>query len=613
MGDHVCDGAGAEVAPPPEVEKSHGQPLQSKFGRMPPQVDTSAANRPYMHRGQLTPVSQPSDSRSVSPVIHNGGPSPSLSDDMFAGSSPATARRPGGYGGFNRADGDEGEADEGAVGRMKDRIKALVPGPFDSGLRLATSYSGRQDALPSPDEMGRAMDHYRPGTAGSPVHDGPRPVMTPPKVPRKNGYGGFGPPATVLAEPASPSGYIGRSETFPLPSPRLEQAPRLASSNAAGEDGERKKSMGPDRTRKPPPRISLLTQHRPRHASSSVDLAAEFGIGNPYSTSAGSPSPTPSPFGGSYASPISTSTVTSPAPSPRSPSSPRLQKPVDGKLRKAASPRLDRFDPAVQSGQAEGPVSPTLLSPRKKQGGGLMGLFRDRDRERDRERERQRQRDGDRELERERQKERVKARARADAPLPAPALPYRGECKACGLAIRGKSISSADGRLSGKYHKACFVCTTCTEPFLSTEFYVLGDHPYCEQHYHKLNGSLCGSCGRGIEGQYLEDEARTKYHLGCFRCLDCHMSLVDGYFEVDGRAYCERDAYSRSAPLPPDLDMPSPRTRLPPRGPAGLPGRPAPRPAATRPPPVSGKRLAPAMGFPPRPRMNKRMTRLGQM
>ncbi|CRK23082.1 hypothetical protein BN1723_012892 [Verticillium longisporum] len=121
----------------------------------------------------------------------------------------------------------------------------------------------------------------------------------------------------------------------------------------------------------------------------------------------------------------------------------------------------------------------------------------------------------------------------------------RGNCKSCGDPIKGKSISSADGRLTGRYHKACFVCTTCTEPFTSAEFYVHNDKPYCEQHYHKLNGSLCGSCGRGIEGQYLEDEESIKYHVGCFRCGDCGMSLSNGYFEVDGRAFCERDAWKR--------------------------------------------------------------------
>lgn len=196
------------------------------------------------------------------------------------------------------------------------------------------------------------------------------------------------------------------------------------------------------------------------------------------------------------------------------------------------------------------------------------------------------------------------------------ALP-RGDCKACTLPITGKSISSADGRLTGKYHKACFVCTTCTEPFASAEFYVLNDKPYCEQHYHKLNGSLCGSCTQGIEGQYLEDETRTKYHVGCFRCLDCGRSLSDGYFEVDGRSYCEPDAWKRIQPEPEMYAPQQPPPRAGPRPVNGLPGRPGPRgPPGARPPfgkPPNGNRLAPGVGTKPRPQMNKRMTRLGMM
>lgn len=209
------------------------------------------------------------------------------------------------------------------------------------------------------------------------------------------------------------------------------------------------------------------------------------------------------------------------------------------------------------------------------------------------------------------------------------AQPSRGDCKACHLPIKGKSISSADGRLTGKYHKACFVCTTCTEPFSSAEFYVLSDKPYCSLHYHKLNGSLCGSCSRGIEGQYLEDETSLKYHVGCFRCLDCGTSLSDGYYEVDGVSYCEKCALRRvqhtwkaQQPQPPAAPEPAPyqqgipRGPAPPRGPIGLPSHPGPRGRGGSrggPPPSRGP-------FPPRPgmgpggpKLNKRMTRLGIM
>jgi len=94
----------------------------------------------------------------------------------------------------------------------------------------------------------------------------------------------------------------------------------------------------------------------------------------------------------------------------------------------------------------------------------------------------------------------------------------KGNCRGCGELIRGKSVSSADGRLTGRYHKQCFVCKTCKEPFQTADFYVLNNHPYCERHYHQLNGSLCRACDRGIEGQYLATESRQKFHPNCFTC-----------------------------------------------------------------------------------------------
>ncbi|EGS18643.1 uncharacterized protein CTHT_0052480 [Thermochaetoides thermophila DSM 1495] len=212
-----------------------------------------------------------------------------------------------------------------------------------------------------------------------------------------------------------------------------------------------------------------------------------------------------------------------------------------------------------------------------------------------------------------------------EQPSSAAGASSRGNCKACGEPIKGKSISSADGRLTGRYHKACFVCSTCKEPFSSSTFYVLDDRPYCELHYHKLNGSLCGSCGRGIEGQYLEDESSVKHHPGCFKCKACGIVLRDGYFEVNGKAYCEKDAWRLVQGHPPHHGPPGPpgpgsRGRMgPPYGPPGphgypphgLPSGPGPRgpPGPGGYPP--GGRLGPPPG--PRPRMEKRMTRLGMM
>jgi uncharacterized CHY-type Zn-finger protein len=122
----------------------------------------------------------------------------------------------------------------------------------------------------------------------------------------------------------------------------------------------------------------------------------------------------------------------------------------------------------------------------------------------------------------------------------------KGDCKGCGEPIKGKSVSSADGRLTGRYHKQCFVCQTCSEPFATSTFYVIDDAPYCERHYHKLNGSVCSTCDKGIEGQYLESERKQKFHPGCLTCADCRRTLRNDYFEMNGQVYCERDAFRRA-------------------------------------------------------------------
>ncbi|RMZ71209.1 lim domain-containing [Pyrenophora seminiperda CCB06] len=139
----------------------------------------------------------------------------------------------------------------------------------------------------------------------------------------------------------------------------------------------------------------------------------------------------------------------------------------------------------------------------------------------------------------------------ADVRRPKPVS--KGNCRGCSEPIIGKSVKDSSGRLSGRYHKHCFVCRTCSDPFPTAEFYVYENSPYCEHHYHKLNGSLCGACNRGIEGQYLETDTSQKFHPRCFTCTTCRIVLRDGYFEVSGRRYCDRHAQSAAAP---------PRSRL---------------------------------------------------
>lgn len=201
----------------------------------------------------------------------------------------------------------------------------------------------------------------------------------------------------------------------------------------------------------------------------------------------------------------------------------------------------------------------------------------------------------------------VKERPAAIA-LPSPRPPVgksKGRCRGCGEAIIGKSVSSADGRLTGKYHRECFACCYCRMQFETVDFYVLNDRPYCAQHYHELNGSLCSTCNMGIEGQYLETDERRgrgpgdrrKFHPDCLTCRTCNVTLRDEYFEWNGMVYCEMDARraAASTPPPPRFRRPTlPSSPMAPRpyppGPMGRPPFPPPSPGR-RPPPMEG--LAP--------------------
>ncbi|KAJ5657069.1 hypothetical protein N7507_009019 [Penicillium longicatenatum] len=194
----------------------------------------------------------------------------------------------------------------------------------------------------------------------------------------------------------------------------------------------------------------------------------------------------------------------------------------------------------------------------------------------------------------------------ATAPIPRPSTRSttrsKGLCKGCGEEITGKSISSSDGRLTGRYHRGCFVCFECSSPFPSADFYVLNNRPYCAQHYHERNGSLCSTCHCGIEGQYLETVERNqnrperrRFHPDCLQCRACHVLLKGDYFEWNGGVYCERDARRAAATYYP----PSPGLRRPTIGSSPLAQSARYSPPSSYPHPQQNQGLRPGPRFPP--------------
>jgi uncharacterized CHY-type Zn-finger protein len=467
-------------------------------------------------------------------------------------------------------------------GGFLQRMNTITPGPFDMNKRKNSEVKEKAP-----------HGHRRQGTEGSlkdmvmasRVEDGNsinRPSTTEPghkrtltsssngspseftaKGPRKNGYGGYGPPSAEPASYQEPIRAESRSQTFPLEAPSQDGPHRRPTDPLPGSRGRHmaKPSLsGPILSRPLPPRGASLMRPRVQIKAGDapplpdLNLAAEFGVGNPYHTPTDSQSSHTSDFSeasqvSSRSSPprspprsirgeiseispvdslmadLETSLSLSPQKGKRLPSPPRSLQPQG--LETSPTKSREQFarplgpppilknmmlapespmDPAIQNGR----LSPMPLAP-----------FRS-------------------ESERPNNSERRPSNAER---RPSTA---KGNCKGCSEPIKGKSISSADGRLTGRYHKQCFVCNTCQEPFQTATFYVIDDAPYCERHYHKLNGSTCTTCDKGIEGQYLESERKQKFHPQCLACADCKRILKRDYFEMNGRVYCERDAWKRS-------------------------------------------------------------------
>ncbi|CCD25317.1 Pxl1p NDAI_0E05000 [Naumovozyma dairenensis CBS 421] len=110
--------------------------------------------------------------------------------------------------------------------------------------------------------------------------------------------------------------------------------------------------------------------------------------------------------------------------------------------------------------------------------------------------------------------------------------PGEGPCRTCGLEITGKKIfSKNDNELSGQWHRECFQCTNCKIKFNKRiPCYILNDTPYCQQHFHEENNSICKICSNFIEGKCLENDKLERFHVDCLNCFICHKQILDEYY-----------------------------------------------------------------------------------
>ena len=123
--------------------------------------------------------------------------------------------------------------------------------------------------------------------------------------------------------------------------------------------------------------------------------------------------------------------------------------------------------------------------------------------------------------------------------------PGEGPCRKCGLEIfeHEKKIWSKDHQLTGQWHRKCFGCNTCNAKFnKGSSCYVFNNQPYCESHFHELNGSLCQVCHKGVEGECLQNDVSEAFHIDCLKCVICGLNVEGDYFIFRDEVMCETDA-----------------------------------------------------------------------
>ncbi|KAJ2852137.1 hypothetical protein IWW36_000517 [Coemansia brasiliensis] len=119
-------------------------------------------------------------------------------------------------------------------------------------------------------------------------------------------------------------------------------------------------------------------------------------------------------------------------------------------------------------------------------------------------------------------------------------------CGGCGQRCESTSSRDAVHALDAWWHRQCFNCQLCHQPFPDKSFYVFENKPYCRYDYHKLNHSLCGACQEPIEGPCAQ-VCEGRFHPGCFACAHCGDSLRDVYYSLDGRFYCEQHVHMQKS------------------------------------------------------------------
>ncbi|KAG7283652.1 hypothetical protein CRUP_020425, partial [Coryphaenoides rupestris] len=107
----------------------------------------------------------------------------------------------------------------------------------------------------------------------------------------------------------------------------------------------------------------------------------------------------------------------------------------------------------------------------------------------------------------------------------------KGHCASCGKCIVGKLITA----LGEVWHPEHFVCASCNAELGTRGFFERDGRPYCEKDYQRLFSPRCGYCKGPITEQILTalDQSWHPEHFFCTHCGNRFGS--EGFLEKDGK------------------------------------------------------------------------------
>lgn len=106
-------------------------------------------------------------------------------------------------------------------------------------------------------------------------------------------------------------------------------------------------------------------------------------------------------------------------------------------------------------------------------------------------------------------------------------------CAGCGQII---NINDAVNHGDSTFHIHCFTCAKCNKPLAEVGFKEINGEPLCPS-CAGVGISFCAGCGQKLIGQYINAMGQ-KWHKNCFVCSSCSKPFDSGYAEKDGKPYC---------------------------------------------------------------------------